>query len=135
MCRVKKHTRAPCARAHSLHTQSSSQQVLHSPSSQRGNYHTRRSAPSPIIASVLHYPQNACACFSATITDDTFCLEAIYTAVPINIPAALRSGWISWLLVKHRSGSPDVTVLTLKSVKTVKLRYANSIVVELLCNV
>lgn len=33
------------------------------PLNKRGNYHTRRSVPSPIIISLLHYPQNQCGCF------------------------------------------------------------------------
>ncbi len=73
---------------HTLHTQSSPQQVLYSPRYQRGNYHARKSVPSPIIISLLHYPQNQCGCFPPIITDDTFHTAAIFTAVSITVPYA-----------------------------------------------
>lgn len=77
-------------RIHTLHTQSPPQQVLYSPRSQRGNYHARKSVPSPIIISLLHYPQNQRGCFPPIITDDTFRTAATFPFV--HIPQAYGLG-------------------------------------------
>lgn len=108
--------------------QSSPQQVL-----QPGNYHARRSVPSAITISILYYPQNLCGCSPPIITDDCFSAAAIFMVVSINIP----NGIVLWINYKLSCETVQKTipmaVVTFKSVRNVKLHYANSALAAFTC--
>lgn len=62
LCKKKKNTSVSCKTQTHTYTQSSPQQVLYSLCAQCCNYRGRKSVPSPIIISLLHYPQSRRGC-------------------------------------------------------------------------